>query len=792
MPNELVLRLRLNDEVLNLPGILRASGPDAAARFDQDRARPGVRALLGGERAYYAELTPPIAADALGALEAARGRSVTVVFRGRTPVRRVLTDLARTQDTAEAGVPLDLTEGRAGAAPLWLHPDGRVSTEPGSAPSGIAARGALVTMARWISARRKTTFERLFPLSAFHPEAPERTERLSLEQASGLLDQVRGALREAAPSGPEAQRDPHGAAQARSGALTVLSHMVATVLKDDGWRAVAHEAAAEIFALIEAEQGHDAARPALRAHAIQLLQMRGPALGEGDQERATALLQGLLRASPPYAELTGPWRIAMCSDPEFHDGECDILVKKYRWKEIDLPEGAPAAPGSSGPYRVLEAPFQTTAGEPIQIFARAASPTNENREMERAYFMAVFINRHAQLGSFDMKAATVEVRQKGYKLMLNAQCAGLTTRFAISRMFPDADIYSSWDSTYFRTSSDGKVIASEGCDCCVALLEGMSAGETFAEIDKRMRKAQWYHEQAKSVRDYLQFVGPAHPLVVQRFTDLNKDGRADFYDGFLDFDLKPIAEDLRSSATPRDPGVAASQVSGEAAEGLNWAAGSLNRVTQYSDLWAGLPGESELFYSFQAAGFYDHRDPPADVSVGDVRQDLGRLPAVCRYEKTDAVAGGLRGEVMLHSHLAHAAKEFKRLICAAEAMWRAFDLGLLPSTGPLSTPLARRGAVLLTMAGLLEFPADQNYLDGLWSMALAALNFPEISRSVVRECITDADHNQSNYYGSKRGLGQLTGTRDKKGALAKADPVAFEKLSSDDPLVGRAHELPIP
>jgi hypothetical protein len=792
MADKLVLRLSLNAEALNLPATLRASGAEATAQFERDRAEPGVRALLGGERPYFIELTPPIAAAALARLEAARGHSVTVVFEGRTPVKRVLEDVAGVQAAPPAGVPLDLTEGRVGAAPLWLHPDGRVSAEQGSAPSGIAARAAFVTMARWISSRRRSTFERLFPLSAFHPEAPERTERLSIEQASGLLDQVRGALREATPAGDEAARDPLGAAQTRSGALTVLSHLVATQLKDDGWRAAADAAAAEIFLLIEAEQDHEAARPALWAHAIQLLQLRGPALRTEDQERARALLQGMLRSSPPYEELIGPWRIAMCSDREFHQGECDILVKKYRWKEVDVPEDAPAPPGSYGPYRVFEAPFKTPSGDSILMFARAASPTNENREMERPYFMAVFINRHAQLGSFDMKAATVEVRQQGYKLMLNAQCAGLTTRFAISRMFPDADIYSSWDSTYFRTGSDGQVTASEGCDCFVALLEGMSEGETFTAIDKRIRKAQWSHEQAKSVPDYVQFVGPAHPLVVQRFTDLNHDGRADYYDGFLDFELKPIAEDLRSSATPRDPGVAASQVSGEAAEGLNWAVGSLNRVTQYSDIWSGLPGESELFYSFQAAGFYDQRDPPADVATGDVQQDLGRLPAVCSYEKTDAVAGGLRAEVMLHSHLAHSAKEFKRLICAAEAMWRAFDLGLLPSTGPLATPLARRGAVLLTMAGLLEFPADQNYLDGLWSMALDALQLPDISRSLVRECITDEDHQRSNYYGSRRGLAQLTGSSGKKGSLAKADAVAFEKLSSPDPLVGRARELDLP
>ena len=69
-------------------------------------------------------------------------------------------------------------------------------------------------------------------------------------------------------------------------------------------------------------QGEGAARASLRAHAILLLQIRGAALAPADQTRASALVKGLLRAAPPYAELTGPWNFAMCSDSEFHEGEC--------------------------------------------------------------------------------------------------------------------------------------------------------------------------------------------------------------------------------------------------------------------------------------------------------------------------------------------------------------------------------------------------------------------------------------------------------------------------------------
>jgi hypothetical protein len=382
-----------------------------------------------------------------------------------------------------------------------------------------------------------------------------------------------------------------------------------------------------------------------------------------------------------------------------------------------------------------------------------------------------------------MRASAIRVRQDGYKLMMNTQCAGLTTRFAISRLFPDADIYSSWDSTYFRTGRDGEVSASEGLDCFVAALEGMSRGETHEAIAERTRKAQWHHEQ-DAVPGFVQFVGPCHPLVAARFNDVNQDGKADYYDGFLDFDLSEIAEDLRASMTPRDPGVSASQVGGEAANGLNWASGSLNRVTQYSELWTGLPGRSEIFYAFQSGGFYSHREPPHDVPTGAAgAQDLGRLPAVVRFQPRSDAEGGFVAEVMMHSFLSHAAKELKRLLCAADAMRRAFDLGYLKGSDLLMSPAGQRGAMLLMLAGLLEYPADQNLIDGLWAMAIQALRLPDISRSVVRACNTEEDHEMSNYYGSERGLRQLLST------LERSDPVVRQKLASDDPAVGRLAPL---
>jgi len=767
---------------VDLPVVLIAAGADTAGAWTRLRATSGTHLLLVGDRDYAVTLVGPASDDAAQLLEGRRHKTVRIVFPGRSAVRRRLEDLITV--TAERSIEqpqnaVDLTQGRDHAAALWLLADGSFSTNRQSAPRGVDAGPALVTAARWISSRRTSTFERLFPPSAFRPDEPLRPERLTVKQAGGLLDQLRSALDASSVTSDFSRDKPTDAAQIRSACLTVLSHLVATALHDPDFRAIADRAAAAMFDVVAREQG-PSAMPALRGHAISLLSMRAPALSSADADRARTLVKSLVRDAPPYEELKGPWRFAMCSAHDFHDGEVEIFMQKYDFREVPAPEGAPTGPWGSA-YRVFEAPFKNPHDAAVLLFARSARPDDENHEMGNDYFTGVMINRHAQLGSYDMRAAMTKVQQRGYKLMLNSQCAGLTTRFAISRIFPDADIYSSWDPTYFRTDSSGKLTESEGADCFQAIMQGMCAKETHREIEARTQKAQWYHKQARFA-GFSQFVGPSNPLVCQRFQDVNRDGKADLYDGFLDFTIAQIAEDVRLSNTPKDPGVAASQIGGDAATGLAWAAGSMNRVTQYSNLWESLPGQTELFYAFQPGGFYSEKEPPVDVQGGLPGENIGKLPAVCRYLRTNDGPSTLQAEIMFHAYLSHAGKEYKRLLCAADAMWRAFDIGLLPDSC-YETIAHKRAGVLLMLAGLLEFPADQNFIDGLWTMALEVLRFPVISRSLVRACITEADHDASNYYGSRRGIGQLLED------LAKADPLARERLSSDDPTIGRAKEI---
>ena len=138
----------------------------------------------------------------------------------------------------------------------------------------------------------------------------------------------------------------------------------------------------------------------------------------------------------------------MCSDSAFHQGECEVLVRTHGFKKVALPAGAP---GATAATRSTKRP----SARPRASLSRSspARPAPRTRRWRWACPSSpvLLVNRHAQLGSFDLKASMTRVRQQGYKLMMCSQCAGLTTRFAMSRIFPDADIYSSWDSTYFNT-----------------------------------------------------------------------------------------------------------------------------------------------------------------------------------------------------------------------------------------------------------------------------------------------------------------------------------------------------
>lgn len=724
----------------------------------------GACVLLDGDPRYVVALD---ALDAHGAELAAQlaGRVVLATVHGRAPLRRRVARVYVAAAEAVEPEPVNLTTHVDGARPLWLLSDGRFSLRRDVAPDVTELADALGEAARWVSTRRAETFERLFVDDVFHPERPTSRARLTAAQAEGMLRQLDEALAHAAVGAELARESPLDAAQLRASALTVLVHLAATGPRLPDLADAASRATRRVFGLVDAEQGDPTAFASLRAHAALSLARRGAALGAADLARVRRMLRAMLRASPPYGQLRGPWRFALCADAELHDAGCRALEAAGFT--------AVAAPASDG-YQVYEAPFRTPDRRPVQVWARVAQGPDAPHELGAEGFVGVFAHRAATLGLFDLRAATAAAPPRGYKLFVTTQSAGLASRVALSRQLPDVDVYASWDATLTRAAR-GAVTQCEGVDCFVALLKCMSRQGTHDDISRAIRRAQWDHRHSP-LPDFVQLLGPSHPRVAARFHDVDREGRAEVYDGVLELAPRRVADEVRAWSTPR-----VGAVTDEAARALAWAAASMGRVVLHSDLWARGDGDPDAELRFEPAGFYDAASPPGDVDGLQRHEVAARLPALCRVTR-DGEA--LRVEVMLHAQLAHAGRAYVRLLVAAEAMNRLFDLGAVGREAPLNTPEGRRVSLLLTLSGLLEFPADQNRLDALWSAALTALNLPPLSRSLVRSCVTEVDHAAAMHHGSARGARQLLA------ALADADPVAWDALQRRDPKVGRATMLP--
>ncbi len=563
MPSDVIVRIRSPRGSVDLPGTVDAVGPAASSAFEERKSAPGIHllAVAVSDSDYAISLSAPVPGDSLAALREGEGKAVLIVFPGHSPVRRRLRAVAVSNvevvpdpGVASQAAPIDLNSGREGAAPLWLLPAGVFSASPTLGPDGPAARDALVTAARWISSRRTSTLPQLFPPSAFHPEEPVRKERLSARRGAALLDQARAALEIAAVGGEEARRDPTAAATLRSAATTILSHLIATSLDDRGFAPVAERAAEEILALIEegggrrggpagAARARDPPAPAARPGAHG-----GPAGASAGARPRAAPRGAAVRRAHGTVEPRDVRRLGVPRGRVRHP-RVDPRLQGDR-----PPPEAPPSPNGWSPYRAFEAPFKTPAGEPIRVFARAATPRDENLEMGMAFFIGVLINRHAQLGAF----STSRGRGAGEtgRVQADDELAVRGAHHALCRLpdvpgrghllFVGLDVFQDRIGRGGHRVRGGRPASSPRC-------ARMSKRASHAELDARLRKAQWPYPQAQ-IAGFSQFVGPSHPLVVARFSDVNRDGRADYYDGFLDFQLADIAEDIEASMTPRDPG----------------------------------------------------------------------------------------------------------------------------------------------------------------------------------------------------------------------------------------------
>ncbi|MFY0542256.1 helix-turn-helix domain-containing protein [Nannocystis pusilla] len=192
---EIEIRIGRGTAATRFAAVLVKSGSTATRSFERARSGPGVQIHLTGERDYHVALVAEPSAADKALLRSSVGHKILLDFPGRRAVRQRLACLSGQglQDRPEPqAAALDLTAGIHGAAPLFLLPSGELAGDAaGPAPKDMSALPVFVAAARWISARRTSSFECLFPPSAFFPDEPLRTERLTPAQAGRCCSRSR-------------------------------------------------------------------------------------------------------------------------------------------------------------------------------------------------------------------------------------------------------------------------------------------------------------------------------------------------------------------------------------------------------------------------------------------------------------------------------------------------------------------------------------------------------------------------------------------------------------------------
>ena len=145
---------------------------------------------------------------------------------------------------------------------------------------------------------------------------------------------------------------------------------------------------------------------------------------------------------------------------------------------------------------------------------------------------------------------------------------------------------------------------------------------------------------------------------------------------------------------------------------------------------------------------------------------------------------------MFHSHLSHAAPELKRLLlCSGSHAPRTGSGNAAAGKDRWQHSLPSAVPCFLLLQDCLSSPPTRTSSTdcGAWRSSSQPAEHFTITRSRLHHRCRS--QRIELLCGSRRGLLQLLGDGTTDGALKKSDPLAYERLRSDDPSIGRAIPL---
>jgi subtilisin-like proprotein convertase family protein len=326
--------------------------------------------------------------------------------------------------------------------------------------------------------------------------------------------------------------------------------------------------------------------PTLRDSMIWNLHNIRGSLPASMQDKIADLVDQIAPTSPPYDDwfangndtLNVSWTTG--ADEEFFSGTVELLGKKGFTKED---------PSATSPPLVMVKTDKDDNGDDVHV--RVHIQVNRDsifNKMDDPKFQIVGYDGHSNIGRNIPASLNRAPQSNGKKLIFYGLCAGKDNLHNVREQFPDAQLLTTFNSSYFNTRTDnGKKVMtrSENFNVLMELIDGAVHRKDWKKINNEIKRDAvlypWHHPMAGGTN----YISPIHTDIRRTVLDSDNDGQADYLDKLVTFDSQRVATDTRREFDPVDPGRPADKLDGTivhmATQALNTATGYNSKTKAY-------------------------------------------------------------------------------------------------------------------------------------------------------------------------------------------------------------------
>lgn len=177
------------------------------------------------------------------------------------------------------------------------------------------------------------------------------------------------------------------------------------------------------------------------------------------------------------------------------------------------------------------------------------------------------------------------------KLVLTDLCVGKGEIQQFRDKFPDAQMITTFTSSYFVESGEGAEPDSEGIHAILNTFEGIANRRGYDQIAEAVRKDNPWGEDHASEGIDNNYIFPNDLANRRKVLDADHDGQADVFDRVIDFSTYNVAEDSARDFTAIDNARPAEKLVGTK---NHFAAMTVNRLTIYSEIFGNVNSNSKV------------------------------------------------------------------------------------------------------------------------------------------------------------------------------------------------------